>query len=250
MDSLSYVIHGDDIQAVEISLDPGQTVRAEAGAMMYMQNGIEMKTRMDGGLLSGVKRMFTGESFFITSFLNTLSEKQIVTFAAPYPGKIIVIDMADFAGSFLCQKDSFLCASQQVDVTIAFTKKIGVGLFGGEGFILQKLTGQGQSFIHAGGTILSHKLAKGEVLKVDTGCVVGFQQTVDYDIRFVGGIKNSLFGGEGLFLATLSGPGMVYLQSLPLARLADRLAATRALGGQSGGEGGLGNMFGGFVGGN
>lgn len=245
---LSYTIHGDDMQAVEINLESKQCVRAEAGAMMYMDHEIEMQTKMEGGLFAGVKRMFTGESFFITNFINTDTQPHAIAFAAPYPGKIIPLDLKNFDGSFLCQKDSFLCAGQDINVSIAFTKKLGAGLFGGEGFILQKLTGQGQAFVHAGGTIIKRQLKKGETLKVDTGCVVGFQQTVEYNIKFIGGIKNSLFGGEGLFLATLRGPGIVYLQSLPLSRLADRLAATRAfVGGQSGDEGGIGNMLGSLV---
>lgn len=203
---------------------------------------------MDSGVFGGFKRMFTGESFFITNFLNNGSARQSVTFAAPYPGKIIPIEMEDYGKMFICQKDSFLCAAYGIDVTVAFSKKIGAGLFGGEGFILQKLEGEGLAFLHAGGTIIKRKLEAGQTLRVDTGCIVGFEQSVEYDIKFVGGIKNSLFGGEGLFHATVKGPGTVFLQSLPFSRLADRLAATRAFaGGTSGGESGLGEMLGGFV---
>jgi uncharacterized protein (TIGR00266 family) len=250
-DTLTYTLHGSDMQATEIHLEPKQTVRAEPGAMMFKEEGITMHTKTDGGIMAGVKRMFTGESFFISSFINDTTKNRSVTFAAPYPGKIIPLNLAEYNSAFYCQKNSFLCAGSEINVTIAFTKKLGAGLFGGEGFILQKLTGADIAFVHAGGTIIRRDLAQNERLDVDTGCIVGFQQTVAYDIRFIGGIRNTLFGGEGLFLATLKGPGTVYLQSLPLSRLADRLAATQAfIGGQSGGEGGLGNMFGGFVGGN
>ena len=224
-DVIDYKIYGDDMQLVEIELDPGEGVRAEAGTMTYMENGIEMQTSAGGGLFKGLKRMVTGETFFITTFLNSGREKQHVAFAAPYPGKVIPIDLTAFGGRFLCQKDAFLCAAQGTEIEIAFTKKLGAGLFGGEGFILQRLEGDGLAFVHAGGTIIEKDLAAGESLRVDTGCLVAFAPTVNYDIKFVGGFKNALFGGEGLFLAHLTGPGKVYLQSLPFSRLADRIFA-------------------------
>ncbi len=222
-DVIDYTIYGDDLQLVEIELDPGEGVRAEVGTMTYMEDGIEMQTNTGGGLFKGFKRMLTGESFFITTFMNNAREKRHVAFAAPYPGKIVAFDLDRFQGEVLCQKDSFLCAARGTDIDVAFTKKLGAGLFGGEGFILQRLTGDGMVFVHAGGTVIEKDLAAGEHLRVDTGCIVAFESSVDYDIRFVGGFKNALFGGEGLFLATLTGPGKVYLQSLPFARLVDRI---------------------------
>jgi uncharacterized protein (TIGR00266 family) len=224
-DVIDYRIFGDDIQLVEIELDPGEGVRAEAGTMTYMDNSIEMQTGTGGGLLRGLKRAVTGESFFITSFLNNGSGKAKVAFAAPYPGKIIPLDLSQMGGRFLCQKDSFLCAAQGTEIEVAFTKRLGAGLFGGEGFILQRLEGDGLTFVHAGGTIIERTLEAGETLSVDTGCLVAFAPTVDYDIQMVSGFKNVLFGGEGLFLAKLTGPGLVYLQSLPLSRLAGRILA-------------------------
>jgi uncharacterized protein (TIGR00266 family) len=225
-DVIDYKIFGDDLQLVEIELDPGEGVRAEVGVMTYMESGIDMQTGTSGGLMKGLKRMITGESFFITTFSNKGNAKSYVAFAAPYPGKIIPLDLSALGGSFLCQKDSFLCAAQGTEIEVAFTKRIGAGLFGGEGFILQRLTGDGLVFVHAGGTIIEKNLAQGEVLRVDTGCLVAFAPTVDYDIQFVGGFKNVLFGGEGLFLAKMTGPGKIYLQSLPLSRLADRILAS------------------------
>jgi uncharacterized protein (TIGR00266 family) len=240
-DVIEYKIYGDDMQLVEIELDPGEGIRAEAGTMTYMENGIEMQTSTGGGLFKGLKRMVTGESFFITTFLNNGREKQHVAFAAPYPGKVIPIDLTAFGGRFLCQKDAFLCAAQGTEIEVAFTKKLGAGLFGGEGFILQRLEGDGLTFVHAGGTIIEKDLAAGESLRVDTGCLVAFAHTVDYDIKFVGGFKNALFGGEGLFLARLTGPGKVYLQSLPFSRLADRIfAAARFQKGEQKGVAGIG----------
>lgn len=228
-DIIDFHIFGDDLQLVEIELDPGEGVRAEAGTMTYMEPGIEMQTGTGGGILKGLKRMITGESFFITSFTNTAQNKSRVAFAAPYPGKIIPLNLSELGGRFLCQKDSFLCAAQGIEIEIAFTKKIGTGLFGGEGFILQRLDGAGLCFVHAGGTIVEKDLAPSETLRVDTGCLVAFAPTVGYDIQFVGGFRNALFGGEGLFLAQLTGPGKVYLQSLPFSRLSDRiLAAARS----------------------
>lgn len=250
-DVIDYRIIGDDMQIVEIELDPSEGARAEAGAMMYMDNGIMMQTSTDGGAFKGFKRMLTGESFFITTFYNAGVEKQHVAFSAPYPGKIIPLDLSSIGGSFLCQKDAFLCAANGVDIEVAFTKKLGAGFFGGEGFILQRLAGEGLAFVHAGGTIIKKDLMPGQTLKVDTGCLVAFSPSVDYDIQFVGGFKNALFGGEGLFLAKLTGPGTVYLQSLPLSRLADRLTSAGArhrdqqsgIGGIGGGI--LGGLFGG-----
>ncbi len=222
-DIIDYQIYGDDLQLVEVELDQGEGVRAEIGTMTYMENGIEMQTGMGGDLFSGFKRALTGESFFITTFMNNDRQKRRVAFSAPYPGKIMPFDLRQFNGQLLCQKDSFLCAARGINIEVAFTKRIGAGFFGGEGFILQRLTGDGLVFIHAGGTIIEKDLAAGEMLRVDTGCLVAFSTTVDYDIKFVGGFKNALFGGEGLFLAKMTGPGKVYLQSLPFARLVDRI---------------------------
>lgn len=211
------------MQVVEIFLDPGEGVRAEAGAMLYMDQGIEMQTSTGGGLFKGFKRMLTGESFFITTFLNNAKEKRKLAFAAPYPGKILPLDLGLFGGRILCQKDSFLCAARGIEIEVAFTKKLGAGLFGGEGFILQRLQGDGLAFVHAGGTLLERDLLAGEVLMVDTGCLAAFAEGIDYDIQFAGGFKNALLGGEGIFLARLEGPGKVFLQSLPLSRLSDRI---------------------------
>ncbi|MBO8159901.1 MAG: TIGR00266 family protein [Thermosyntropha sp.] len=224
-DVIDYKIYGDDMQIVEIELDPGEGVRAEAGAMMYMDQDIRMQTGAEGGIFKGFKRMITGESFFITTFINEGNRRRRVAFGAPYPGKIIPVDLKEFRGEIICQKDAFLCAAKGVDVDIAFTKKLGAGLFGGEGFILQRISGDGMAFIHAGGTLIKRELQPGEVIKLDTGCLAAISSSIDYDIQFVGGFKNALFGGEGLFLACLKGPGIVYMQSLPLSRLADRIAA-------------------------
>jgi len=240
-DAINYQIIGDDLQLVEIVLDPRDGVRAEAGAMTYMEDGIEMQTSTGGGLLQGLKRAVTGESFFITSFINQGGKQSSVAFAAPYPGKVIPLDLSAEGGRFICQKDSFLCAAQGIEVEIAFTKRLGAGLFGGEGFILQRLEGNGMAFVHAGGTVVEKTLAQGETIRVDTGCIVGFSPSVDYDINFVGGVRNALFGGEGLFIAKLRGPGKVYLQSLPLSRLADRLkTALSVQTGEKSGAAGLG----------
>ena len=247
-DVIDYKIYGDDMQTVEVELDPGEGVRAETGAMLYMEEGIEMQTSTGGGLFRGFKRMLTGESFFITTFLYHGNGKGHVAFGAPYPGKIIPLDLQNHHGAFLCQKDAFLCAAAGVEIEIAFTKRLGAGLFGGEGFILQRLTGDGMAFIHAGGTILKKELASGERLRVDTGCLVGLAETVDYDIQFVGGFKNALFGGEGLFLAVLRGPGTVYLQSLPFSRLADRIFAAARFQ-QKGEQKGIAGLGGGILGG-
>jgi uncharacterized protein (TIGR00266 family) len=256
---IDYEIFGEEMQYVEIELDPQEIVVAEAGSFMMMDNGIQMQTIFGDGssdeqkgifgkLLSAGKRVLTGESLFMTAYVNQNNKKSKVSFASPYPGKIIPIDLERFGGKFICQKDSFLCAAKGVAVGIEFSKKIGRGLFGGEGFIMQKLEGDGMAFVHTGGTLAKRELAPGEVLKVDTGCIVGFTKDVDYDIEFIGGIKNSLFGGEGLFFATLRGPGTVYIQSLPFSRLADRIIASAPKSGGSGRDegslfGGLGRMI-------
>jgi uncharacterized protein (TIGR00266 family) len=251
-DIIDYKIFGDDMQIVEIELDPNEGVRAEVGAMMYMEDGIQMQTGTGGGIFAGFKRMLTGDGFFITTFMFNGFGKGHVAFGAPYPGKIIPLNLSELGGEFICQKDSFLCAAQGIDIDIAFTKKIGAGLFGGEGFILQRLTGNGLAFVHAGGTIIKRTLQPGERLRVDTGCLVAMQPTVDYDIQFVGGFKNALFGGEGLFLAQLTGPGIVYLQSLPFSRLADRIISASRYQNrdESRGIGGIGGgLLGGILGG-
>ena len=219
---IDYEIVGDDMQAVIVELDPDEAVQAETGAMLYMDNGIEMNTGTEGGIFKGLKRVIVGESFFITTFKHTGRDKARVAFAAPYPGKIIPMDLTRL-GPMLCQKDAFLCSAYGVDISVAFTKRLGAGIFGGEGFILQRLVGDGLSLAHAGGAVIERQLAQGEILRVDTGCLVALQESVDYDIKFVGGFKNALFGGEGLFLAMLQGPGTVYLQTLPFSRLADRI---------------------------
>lgn len=247
---IDYQIIGDDIQVVEVEMDPGEGVRAEAGAMLYMEQDIEMQTSTGGGIFKGLKRMITGESFFITSFSNNGNSKRKMAFAAPYPGKIIAINPAEYGGKFLCQKDGFLCAAQGIEINIAFTKRIGAGLFGGEGFILQELSGDGNTFIHAGGTIIKRQLAAGEQLRVDTGCLVAFETSIQYDIKFIGGFKNSLFGGEGLFYALVTGPGLVYLQSVPFSRMADRIVAASRVGGGREESRGIGGLLGGFISGN
>lgn len=255
---IDYRIYGEEMQYVEIELDPQEAVVAEAGSFMMMDDGVAMNTIFGDGsnqneglmgkLFSAGKRLLTGESLFMTVFLNQGYGKKKVSFASPYPGKIIPIDLTDFGGKFICQKDAFLCAAKGVTVGIEFSRKLGRGLFGGEGFIMQKLEGDGLAFVHAGGTLARKELQAGEVLKVDTGCIVGFSPAVDYDIEFVGGIKNTVFGGEGLFYATLRGPGVAYIQSLPFSRLAGRIyAAAPQGGGQQRGEGsilgGLGNLL-------
>lgn len=255
---IDFRIYGDDMQCVEIELDPNETVIAEAGGMMMMEDQIEMNTifgdgsKNDSGIMnklfSAGKRVLTGESLFMTTYTQRGMGKGKVTFAAPYPGKIIPMDLSEKGGKIICQKEAFLCAAKGVSVGIAFQKRLGVGFFGGEGFIMQKLEGDGLAFLHAGGTVVKKTLNQGEVLTVDTGCIVGMTSSVDYDIRFQKGIKNTLFGGEGLFLATLKGPGDVWIQSMPLSRLADRIYthAPKA-GGKRKGEGsvlgGLGNLL-------
>lgn len=247
-DVIDYKIYGDDMQAVEIELDPGEGVRAETGAMLYMEDGIQMQTSTGGGMFSGFKRMLTGDSFFITTFLNNGAGKSRVAFGAPYPGKIIPLDLSELGGRFICQKDGFLCAARGVEINVEFTKKIGAGIFGGEGFILQRLEGEGLAFVHAGGTILKRTLNAGETLRVDTGCLVAFAPTVSYDIQFIGGFRNALFGGEGLFTATVTGPGPVYLQSLPFSRLADRIVAA-SMSGRGDERRGVAGLGGGVLGG-
>ncbi len=255
---IDYEIFGEEMQYVSIELDPMEAVVAEAGSFMMMEPDIKMETIFGDGsgrdegvlgkIFSAGKRILTGESLFMTAFYNVGQGKRQVSFASPYPGKIVPIDLSEKGGKFICQKDAFLCAAKGVSIGIEFSKRLGRGLFGGEGFIMQKLEGDGLAFVHAGGTLARKTLQAGEVLRVDTGCIVGFSQTVDYDIEFVGGIRNTIFGGEGLFFATLRGPGTVYIQSLPFSRLAGRvLAAAPQGGGKDKGEGsilgGLGNLI-------
>jgi uncharacterized protein (TIGR00266 family) len=221
--TLDYAIEGDDFQYVRINLQPREAIRAEPGSFMWMENGIEMETSTGGGILSGLKRAIGGESFFITTFTNQGARAATVGFAAPYPGKILSLDLA--RGTVLCQRDAYLCSTTDAQVSVAFTKRFGAGLFGGEGFILQKITGVGECFLHASGYIIERELAAGETLRVDTGCLVAFEESVDYDIQMIRGVKSWLFGGEGLFYALMTGPGKVWLQTLPFARLAARLMA-------------------------
>ncbi|EKB58184.1 TIGR00266 family protein [Bergeyella zoohelcum] len=232
---IDYEIHGEEMQYVDIELDPQETAIAEAGSFMMMEDGIQMQTIFGDGseknqstglfgkILSAGKRMLTGESLFMTAYTNMGQGKKKVAFASPYPGKIIPLDLEQLNGKVICQKDAFLCAAKGVSVGIEFQKKLGTGLFGGEGFIMQKLEGDGMAFVHAGGHVTEKELQAGEKIKIDTGCIVGFTQTVHYDIEFVGGIKNTLFGGEGVFFATLTGPGKVWIQTLPVSRLASRI---------------------------
>jgi uncharacterized protein (TIGR00266 family) len=254
---VDYEVLGDDMQIVEVELDPGETVIAEAGAMNYMEDGITFEARMGDGskanegvmgkLLNVGKRVLTGESIFLTHFTNQGTGKKRVAFAAPYPGKIIPVDMTKVGGELLCQKDAFLAAALGTEVGIALTKRLGTGFFGGEGFILQRLKGDGMVFVHAGGTVIRKKL-KNDILRVDTGCLVAFTKEINYDIERAGNLKSMFFGGEGLFLATLSGTGLVLLQSLPFSRMADRiLAHAPSAGGSRKGEGsilgGLGDLL-------
>jgi uncharacterized protein (TIGR00266 family) len=251
---IDYHIYGEEMQYVEIELDPQEGVVAEAGSFMMMNDGITMNTIFGDGsnqdkgvlgkLFSAGKRLLTGESLFMTVFTNSGYGKKKVSFASPYPGKIVPIDLSEFGGKFICQKDAFLCAAKGVSIGIEFSKRLGRGLFGGEGFIMQKMEGDGMGFVHAGGTMSKKVLQPGEILRVDTGCIVGFTQTVDYDIEFVGGIKNTIFGGEGLFFAKLQGPGTVYIQSLPFSRLAGRVLAMAPQTGR--GDRGEGSILGGI----
>lgn len=254
---LDYEIYGSDIQAVGIELDPHETVIAEAGAMNWMQEGISFETKMGDGsqpdkglfgkLLDAGKRAITGESIFLTHFTNVGSGKKEVAFAAPYPGTIVPLELQEIGGEFLCQKDAFLCAALGTSISIAFNKRIGAGFFGGEGFILQKLSGDGLAFLHAGGTVVKREL-KNEKILIDTGCLVGFSSDLDYSIERAGSLKSMFFGGEGLFLATVQGTGTVYLQTMPFSRLADRIIQSApSTGGNSKGEGsvlgGLGRLI-------
>ncbi|MEJ9233011.1 TIGR00266 family protein [Peribacillus butanolivorans] len=255
---IDFKLHGDDMQFVEVELDPQETVIAEAGSLMMMEDQIKMETifgdgssnsdsGMIGKLFGAGKRLLTGESLFMTAFTNEGYDKKRVSFASPYPGKIIPMDLSELGGKIICQKDAFLAAAKGVSVGIEFQRKIGTGFFGGEGFIMQKLEGDGMTFVHAGGTIHKKELAAGEVLRVDTGCLVAMTSGVDYNIEFVKGVKTALFGGEGLFFATLKGPGTVWVQSLPFSRLASRVFAAMPQNGGSSEEGsiakGLFNLF-------
>lgn len=257
---IDFEIHGEEMQFVEITLDPNEACIAEAGAFMYMDPGIDMQTIFGDGsaqaesggflgkVLSAGKRVLTGESLFMTVFGNTAGRRQTVAFASPYPGRIIPIDLKQHGNTILCQKDAFLCAAKGISVGIALQRKLGAGLFGGEGFILQKLEGDGLAFVHAGGTVVHRDLQAGETLRLDTGCLVALEKSIDYDIQFVKGIKTAIFGGEGLFYASLTGPGRVWIQSLPFSRLAGRVLSAVPRGGKSRkGEGSilgdLGEMF-------
>jgi uncharacterized protein (TIGR00266 family) len=258
MHEIEHRIFGDDMQYVEIDLDPGEATVAEAGGMMYMDDGIEMETIFGdgsqaqtgflGAVMGAGKRLLTGESLFMTVFLNRSSQKKKVAFGAPYPGKILPMHLAELGGELIAQKDSFLAAAKGISIGIAFQKRLGVGLFGGEGFIMQRLQGNGWAFVHAGGTMHERTLGPGELIRVDTGCIVALQPSVTYEIEYVGKIKSALFGGEGLFFATLRGPGRVWLQSLPLSRLANRIVSAVPGLGKGGREegsvlGGIGRLF-------
>jgi uncharacterized protein (TIGR00266 family) len=260
MDVVDYEIFGDDIQYIEIELDPGEAAIGEAGAMMMMQDGIEMDTvfgdgsaqSKQGGLLGKLmgagKRLLTGESLFTTIFHNESNAKRRVAFAAPYPGHIVPINLSEIGGTLICQKDSFLCAARGVSLGIALQQRLGVGLFGGEGFIMQKLEGDGMAFVHAGGTLAVRDLKPGELIRIDTGCVVAYEPSVTFEIQYVGKLKSALFGGEGLFFATLRGPGRVWVQSLPLSRLANRIVQSApAAGGRRVGEGSILGGLGGLI---
>lgn len=253
---IDYKIYGEELQFVEIELDPSETAIAESGAMMMMDDGIQMQTIFGDGssqqptgllgkLMSAGKRVLTGESLFMTTFTNVAQGKKKVSFAAPYTGKIIPIDLQQLGGTIIAQKDAFLCAAKGVSVGIHFQRRLGTGIFGGEGFIMEKLEGDGMAFMHAGGYVIEKQLQPGEVLKVDTGCVVAYTPTIDFDIEFVRGVKNWMFGGEGLFFARLQGPGHVWLQSLPISRLAGRIMAYGTYNRKEEGSilGGLGNIF-------
>ena len=262
MHEVDYKIFGEDLQYVEVELDPQEAVVAEAGGMMYMEDGVEMETifgdgsaQQQGGgfmgaLMGAGKRLLTGESLFMTVFQNRAARKRRVAFGAPYPGRIVPVHLAELGGELIVQKDAFLAAAKGVSIGIAFQKKLGVGLFGGEGFIMQRLQGDGWAFVHAGGMLMERQLGAGETLRVDTGCIVGFQPSVSYDIQMVRGVKSAIFGGEGLFFATLQGPGKIWLQSLPLSRMANRIVAAVPGVGRGGREegsvlGGLGSILGG-----
>ena len=252
---IDYRIIGEEMQYVEIELDPSETAIAEAGSFMMMDDGVQMQTIFGDGsqqqqgvlgkLFSAGKRLLTGESLFMTAFTNLAQGKKRVSFASPYPGKIIPLNLQQLGSPLICQKDAFLCAAKGISVGIALQRKLGTGLFGGEGFIMQKLEGDGMAFVHAGGHVFERTLQPGELLKVDTGCVVAYTHQVDFDIQFVGGIKNTIFGGEGLFFATLRGPGTVWLQTLPVSRLASRILSYGSVNRKEEGSllGGLGNLL-------
>jgi len=252
---IDYQIFGEEMQYVSIELDPQETVIAEPGAFMMMEDGIQMETLFGDGsqentgffgkLLKAGTRVLAGESLFMTAFSNTQNNKRKVSFASPYPGRIIPLDLSTLNGKVICQKDAFLCAAKGVSIGIEFQRKLGTGLFGGEGFIMEKLEGDGIAFLHACGHILEKELLAGELLKIDTGCIVGFTSTINYDIQFVGGIKNTFFGGEGLFYATLTGPGKVWIQTLPVSRLAGRILAYATTTRKEEGSilGGIGNLL-------
>lgn len=253
---IDYRIFGEEMQYVEVELDPSETAIAEAGSFMMMDDGIQMETifgdgsqQQNSGLLgklfSAGKRILVGESLFMTAYTNIGQGKKRVSFASPYPGKIIALDLQQLGGRIICQKDAFLCAAKGVSIGIEFQKRLGTGLFGGEGFIMEKLEGDGMAFVHAGGHVLQRQLQPGEMLKIDTGCIVGFTGNVHYDIQFVGGIKNTLFGGEGVFFATLRGPGTVWIQTLPISRLASRILSYGTYKRKEEGSilGGIGNML-------
>jgi uncharacterized protein (TIGR00266 family) len=255
---IDYRIYGEEMQFIEIELDPNETVVAEPGSMLMMDEEIEMATIFGDGskenedksfmgkLFSAGKRMISGEKLFMTAFTHTGSGKKTVSFASPYPGKIIPLDLTQLEGKVVCQKDAFLCAAKGAQVGIEFSRKLGRGFFGGEGFIMQKIEGDGMAFLHAGGFIIEKKLAAGEHLRVDTGCLVGFTRDVDYDIQMVKGVKNMLFGGEGMFYASLIGPGNVWIQTLPISRLADRILSSAKGYGKIGSSGGEGSVLGGL----
>jgi uncharacterized protein (TIGR00266 family) len=255
MDVVEYEIKGAEMQFVEIELDPGEAAVGEAGSMMFMEAGITMDTVFGDGsgggggglfgkLLGAGKRLVTGESLFTTVYTNSAAQKQKVAFAAPYPGKILAMDLRSLGGTLICQKDAFLCAARGVSLGIHFQQKLGVGFFGGEGFIMQKLEGEGLAFVHAGGSILKRELQMGQTLFVDTGCLVALTPTVSFEIQYVGKVKTALFGGEGLFFAKVTGPGTVWLQSLPFSRLASRVFAAAP---QRGGTREEGSLLGGFA---
>ena len=252
---IDYTIYGEEMQYVEVELDPNETAIAEPGSFMMMEDGIQMETLFgygadpQGGLMGKLfnagKRLLVGESLFVTAYTNIGQGKKRVSFAAPYPGKIIALDLQQLNGRVICQKDAFLCAAKGVSIGIEFSKKLGTGLFGGEGFIMEKLEGDGMAFVHAGGHVTQRDLKAGELIKIDTGCIVGFTSSVEYDIQYIGGIKNTLFGGEGVFYATLRGPGSVWIQTLPISRLASRILTYGTYKRKEEGSilGGLGNLI-------
>jgi uncharacterized protein (TIGR00266 family) len=252
---IDYRIFGEEMQYVEVELDPGETAIAEPGAFMMMDDGIQMETlfgdgsQQRGGLMDKLfnagKRLLVGENLFMTAFTNTGQGKKHISFASPYPGKIIALNLRQLRGKVICQKDAFLCAAKGVSIGIEFQRRLGTGLFGGEGFIMEKLEGDGMAFMHAGGHVFEKTLTQGELLKIDTGCIVGFTDSVHYDIQFIGGIKNTIFGGEGLFFATLRGPGKVWIQTLPVSRLAARILTYGTVKRKEEGSilGGLGNLL-------